>query len=72
VARAIERLRAAYDQPPGIKALAREVGMSPSSLHHHFKAVTTTSPPQFHKQMWLQEARRLLLSADIDAATAGF
>ncbi len=72
VARVIERLRAAYDQPLRIEALAREVGMSVSSLHHHFKAVTTMSPLQYQKQVRLQEARRLLLSADIDAATAGF
>ncbi len=72
VARVVERLRAAYDQPLRIEALAREVGMSVSSLHHHFKAVTTMSPLQYQKQVRLQEARRLLLSADIDAATAGF
>ena len=44
--------------------------MSPSSLHHHFKAVTAMSPLQFQKQLRLQEARRLLLADGIDAATA--
>jgi AraC-like DNA-binding protein len=72
VACVIERLRTAYDQPLRIEGLAKEVGMSVSSLHHHFKAVTTMSPLQFQKQVRLQEARRLLLSADIDVATAGF
>jgi len=72
VARVIERLRTAYDQPLRIEALAKEVGMSVSSLHQQFKAVTAMSPLQYQKQVRLQEARRRLLSADIDAATAGF
>jgi transcriptional regulator GlxA family with amidase domain len=36
------------------------------------KAVTAMSPLQFHKELRLQEARRLLLAGDADAATAGF
>lgn len=45
--------------------------MSVSGLHHHFKAVTAMSPLQFQKELRLQEARRLLLAGDVDAATAG-
>jgi AraC-like DNA-binding protein len=48
------------------------VAMSVSGFHHHFKAVTGTSPLQFQKQLRLQEARRLLLAGDLDAATAGY
>jgi AraC-like DNA-binding protein len=46
--------------------------MSVSGLHHPFKAVTAMSPLQFQKQLRLQEARRLLLAGDVDAATAGY
>jgi len=46
--------------------------MSVSGLHHHFKAATGMSPLQFQKQFRLQEARRLLLAGDVDAATAGY
>jgi hypothetical protein len=46
--------------------------MSISGFHHNFKAVTAMSPLQFHKQLRLQEARRLLLSGGVDAATAGY
>jgi len=46
--------------------------MSVSGFHHHFKAVTAMSPLQFQKQLRLQEARRLLLAGDVDAATAGY
>jgi AraC-like DNA-binding protein len=71
IAKAIEWLKAHYAEPLRIKNLASEVNMSPSSLHHHFKAVTAMSPPQYPKQLRLQEARRLLLSEAVDAATAG-
>ncbi len=72
VARAIERLRKDYDKPLRIDGLAKEIGMSPSVFHEHFKAVTALSPLQFQKHLRLQEARRLLLGGDVDAATAGF
>jgi len=37
-----------------------------------FKAVTALTPLQFQKRLRLQEARRLMLSEDIDAASAGY
>jgi AraC-like DNA-binding protein len=71
VRKAIEWLQQHFAEPLQIESFAREVNMSPSSLHHHFKAVTAMSPVQYQKQLRLQEARRLLLSEDVDAATAG-
>ncbi len=70
IARAVERLRQDFDQPLRVERLARELGMSVSSLHHHFKAVTAMSPLQFQKRLRLQEARRLMLGEDLDAASA--
>jgi AraC-like DNA-binding protein len=72
IAEAVERLRTSYNQPLRIESLARELGMSVSAFHHDFKAVTAMSPLQFQKQLRLQEARRLLLGEDLDAASAGF
>jgi AraC-like DNA-binding protein len=72
IARAIERLRQNFDQPLRIEDVARELGMSVSGFHHHFKAVTAMSPLQFQKQMRLQEARRLMLGEYLDAASAGY
>ena len=46
--------------------------MSVSGFHAHFRTVTAMSPLQFQKQLRLQEARRLMLSEDLDAAEAGF
>ena len=72
IAQAVRRLRDGFDQTLRIEHLAEELGMSPSSFHHHFKAVTEMSPLQFQKQLRLQEARRLMLGEDLDAATAGY
>jgi AraC-like DNA-binding protein len=72
IARAIERLRKEFDQPLRVDNIARELDMSVSSFHHHFKAVTAMSPLQFQKQMRLQEARRLMLGEGLDAASAGY
>jgi AraC-like DNA-binding protein len=72
ISRAIGRLRENFDQSLRIDDLARELGMSVSGFHHHFKSVTAMSPLQFQKQIRLQEARRLMLGEDLDAASAGF
>lgn len=43
-----------------------------SGFHHQVKRVTSMSPLQFQKHLRLQEARRLMLGDDLDAASAGF
>jgi AraC-like DNA-binding protein len=72
IVRAIELLRTEFDQPLRVDDIAQELGMSVSSFHRHFKAVTAMTPLQFQKQMRLQEARRLMLGEDLDAASAGY
>ena len=72
IARAVERLRQDFDRPLRVEQLARELGMSVSGFHQHFKAVTALSPLQFQKRLRLQEARRLMLSEDLDAASAAY
>jgi AraC-like DNA-binding protein len=72
IASAVELLHREYDRPIRIDRVARELGMSVSGFHHQFKAVTGMSPLQFQKQLRLQEARRLMIGEDLDAATAGY
>jgi AraC-like DNA-binding protein len=72
ITKAVERIRQDFDQPLRIEDLARELGMSVSGLHHSFKAVTAMSPLQFQKQLRLQEARRLMLSENLDASCAAY
>ncbi|HNX32887.1 MAG TPA: AraC family transcriptional regulator [Holophaga sp.] len=70
VSKAVSWVQAHFDQPLDVERLAVMVHMSPSSFHHHFKAVTSMSPLQFQKVLRLQEARRLMLSRMMDAGTA--
>ena len=72
ISRAIGHLREHFNEPLKIDDFARQLGMSVSGFHHHFKSVTAMSPLQFQKQIRLQEARRLMLGEDLDAASAGF
>ncbi|KQV55751.1 MULTISPECIES: AraC family transcriptional regulator [unclassified Caulobacter] len=72
VTRAVAWLREHFAQPLRIEALADHVGMSESSLHHHFKAVTNMTPMQYQKQLRLYEARRLMLVENMDVGTAGY
>jgi len=68
---AIGWLKENYAQPLRIEELARELHISPSSLHHLFRSITSASPLQYQKRLRLQEARRLMLGEGLDAANAG-
>ena len=71
LAKAISWLRANFSQPMRVEELAEIVNMSVSSFHQHFKSVTSMSPLHYQKVLRLQEARRLMLSAMMDASNAG-
>lgn len=64
-------LRKNFAEPLRLDELARIAGMSVSSLHHHFKALTGMSPLQYQKQLRLQEARRALVVEGLDVTSAG-
>jgi AraC-like DNA-binding protein len=70
IAKAISWLRENYHQPMKVEDLADLVHMSVSSFHEHFKDVTSMSPRHYQKVLRLQEARRLMLSAMLDAGAA--
>lgn len=72
VNRAIGWIKRNFRDSFSIEAVAEEARMSASALHLHFKAVTAMSPLQYQKQLRLQEARRLMLSEGLDAASAGY
>jgi AraC-like DNA-binding protein len=72
IARAIRWLRDHFADALSVESLARQVRMSPSAFHQHFKGVTGLSPLQYQKQLRLQEARRLMLGEGLDAAEAAF
>ena len=60
IARAIAEIRRHYAESLRPADLARLAGMSPSSFHSHFKAITGTTPIQYQKDLRLTEAKRLL------------
>jgi AraC-like DNA-binding protein len=72
VGEAINWIRTHYNQPLRIDALAHTVHLSPSVLHRRFKAATVMSPLQYQKQVRLLEARKLLMSGTIEAASVAF
>jgi AraC-like DNA-binding protein len=72
IARAVDLLRKDFKQPLRMERIAHALGMSVSGFHHQFKAVTAMSPLQYQKRLRLQEARRLMLGEQLDAASAGY
>jgi AraC-like DNA-binding protein len=71
-ARAIEWIREHYAKPLRVEELAQVACMGVSTLHHHFRALTSMSPLQYQKQLRLHEARRRMLMDGLDAASAAF
>ena len=71
IAKAIAIIKTNFAQSIRIEDLAQQVNMSSSSLHRHFKAVTSISPLQYQKQLRLLKARHLML-AEADAASAAY
>lgn len=72
VARAVAILRSEFAQPLPVERLAAAAGMSTSSFHHHFRAVTSLSPLQFQKQLRLIAARRMIMAEGSSASSAAF
>lgn len=70
IARAMGHLRDNYDATVNVKQLAHAAGMSPSSFHQHFKALTSMSPLQYQKHFRLLEARRRMVSHGDQASAA--
>jgi len=62
VSHAISWIKENLASPLSIEDLARQVHMSPSSLHHQFKEVTALSPLQYQKRLRLQKARQMIMT----------
>ncbi|WP_343892477.1 AraC family transcriptional regulator [Sphingomonas oligophenolica] len=71
IAKATSWIRANFREAVSIETLAELAGMSVTSFHRHFKAVTMMTPIEYRTQLRLQEARRMLLSEKPTAAVAG-
>lgn len=70
IAKALRRIHAQYDLDLDVATLASEANMSVPAFHHHFKAVTHTSPIQYLKSIRLHQARLLMIRSRHTAASA--
>ncbi|MEN4980890.1 AraC family transcriptional regulator [Erwinia billingiae] len=69
---AIRWLKENYNRPLRIEDLADSARMSSSTLHVHFRNITSMSPLQYQKWLRLNEARRLLLAGNMDVTHVAF
>ncbi|MBO9549245.1 AraC family transcriptional regulator [Pseudomonas sp.] len=72
IAKAIDWIKLNYSAPLRVEELASQVQMGLSTFHQHFRQLTAMSPLQYQKWLRLNEAKRLMLNEDLDAATAAF
>lgn len=72
IARILDKIHESYDKKLDLNSLAGEAGMSISSFHSSFKAVTDTSPLQYIKNVKLHKARMLMMEEGSSAYNAAF
>lgn len=72
VSRVLRFLQANYARALDIETIAAEAAMSPSTLHHVFKAVTADSPLQYLKKIRLHAARLRMLHDGLSATEAAY
>jgi AraC-like DNA-binding protein len=70
ISRALHRMHAEYARPMDMATLASEAGMSVSTFHAHFKAVTSSPPLQYLKSIRLHKARLLMVNQGETASSA--
>lgn len=71
-AKAVAWLRTNYAKPLRVEELAGVAQMGLSTLHHHFRSLTSMSPLQYQKHLRLHVARERMINEDLDATSAAF
>jgi len=71
-AKAVGWLKTNFTKPLRVEELASIAQMGVSTLHHHFRSLTTMSPLQYQKRLRLHAARARMLTEGLDAASAAF
>ncbi len=72
IAKAIDWLKHNFVKPLSVGDLAAYSGMSKSAFYTHFRSMTSMTPLQFQKKLRLSEARRLMLTENLDAMATTF
>ncbi|KAF1027589.1 MAG: HTH-type transcriptional activator Btr [Acinetobacter bereziniae] len=61
IAKTLQHIHTHYDQKIDVHTLAKQVNLSISAFHTHFKTVTSTSPMQYIKTIRLHKARLMMI-----------
>ena len=72
IARAVRWLRRHFAETVRIEDLAKIADMSISSLHRHFRNITSLTPIQYQKQLRLHAARARLMATRENISEVGF
>ncbi|WP_412499429.1 AraC family transcriptional regulator N-terminal domain-containing protein [Vibrio furnissii] len=72
ISKAIDWLKHNFVKPLSVSELASYTGMSKSAFYTHFRTMTSMTPLQFQKKLRLSEARRLMLTENLDAMATTF
>lgn len=70
ISRVLNRIHADYARPYDVGTLARDAGMSVAAFHNRFKAITSSSPLQYLKNIRLNKARMLMVTDGLNASGA--
>lgn len=70
IARALHRIHESFNEDLDVRSLAFDAGMSISTFHSSFKAVTNASPIQYIKNVRLHKARILMMQGGLNAYNA--
>jgi AraC-like DNA-binding protein len=72
IARTLDKIHGSYGNKLDLNSLAQEAGMSISTFHSSFKAVTNISPLQYIKNVRLHKARMLMVEEGINVNGAAY
>jgi AraC-like DNA-binding protein len=72
IANVIHFIQKNYFEPIDVADLANVANMSQSSLHHHFKTVTRSSPVQYIKTIRLHRAKRMIIDESQSISETAF
>jgi len=70
ISRVLTRIHTDYARHYDIGTLARDTGMSVAAFHTRFKAITSSSPLQYLKNIRLNKARMLMVNDGLNASGA--
>lgn len=72
IGRSVRWLRSHFTETFQVEKLAEIAGMSVTSLHRHFRMVTSLTPIQYQKQLRLHAARSRLMAKREEVADVGY